>query len=161
MRAAVHGGRWVISPPGHATPACIPLHGMQAGSPPGGAPMAASADRRGGSRWGASPCRRDGCPCIRRLHRDLIEIPMLKWLKDTVGDRRVIFRSTSPMVQLNAVRRYFRGNILHEASSAAFAQPRSQRILWQPRCLRRGRSRSDRGELAGIRCDEARESCRS
>jgi len=36
---------------------------------------------------------------------DLIEIPMLKWLKDTVGDRRVIFRSTSPMVQLNAVRR--------------------------------------------------------
>ena len=55
MRAAVHGGRWVISPPGHATP--------------GGAPMAASADRRGGSRWGASPCRRDGCPCIRRLYR--------------------------------------------------------------------------------------------
>lgn len=36
---------------------------------------------------------------------DLIEIPTLKWLQDTIGERRVVFRSTSPLVQLDAVRR--------------------------------------------------------
>jgi DNA-binding transcriptional LysR family regulator len=36
---------------------------------------------------------------------DMIEIPTLKWLPDTVGDRRVMFRSTSPIMQLDAVRR--------------------------------------------------------
>ena len=34
---------------------------------------------------------------------DLIEIPALKWLRDTVGQRRVVFRSTSPLAQLSAV----------------------------------------------------------
>lgn len=38
---------------------------------------------------------------------DMIEIPALKWLQDTVGERRVVFRSTSPLVQLDAVRRGF------------------------------------------------------
>jgi|SRR5579859_348264 len=38
---------------------------------------------------------------------DMIEIPALKWLQDTVGERRVIFRSTSPLVQLDAVKRGF------------------------------------------------------
>ena len=34
---------------------------------------------------------------------DLVEIPALKWLRDTVGQRRVVFRSTSPLAQLSAV----------------------------------------------------------
>jgi DNA-binding transcriptional LysR family regulator len=36
---------------------------------------------------------------------DMIEIPALKWLQDTVGERRVVFRSTSPLAQLDAVKR--------------------------------------------------------
>jgi hypothetical protein len=95
MRAAVHGGRWVISPPGHATPACIPLHGMQAGSSPGGASMAASAGRPvGGAVIGAEPARVDEMDAhvFVDYTADVIEIPMLKWLQDAVGDRRVIFR---------------------------------------------------------------------
>ncbi|WP_183259797.1 LysR substrate-binding domain-containing protein [Bradyrhizobium sp. CIR48] len=38
---------------------------------------------------------------------DMIEISALKWLHDTVGERRVVFCSTSPLVQLEAVRRGF------------------------------------------------------
>ncbi|WP_315838360.1 LysR family transcriptional regulator [Bradyrhizobium prioriisuperbiae] len=34
---------------------------------------------------------------------DLIEIPSLKWLRDTTGQRNVVFSSTSPLAQLNAV----------------------------------------------------------
>ncbi len=34
---------------------------------------------------------------------DLIEIPALKWFRDTVGQRRVVFRSTSPLAQMSAV----------------------------------------------------------
>lgn len=34
---------------------------------------------------------------------DLIEIPSLKWLRDTTGQRNVVFRSTSPLSQLGAV----------------------------------------------------------
>lgn len=34
---------------------------------------------------------------------DLIEIPSLKWLRDTTGQRNVVFRSTSPLSQLRAV----------------------------------------------------------
>nr|WP_249795044.1 LysR substrate-binding domain-containing protein [Bradyrhizobium sp. Oc8] len=35
----------------------------------------------------------------------MIEISALKWLQDTIGQRRVVFRITSPLVQLDAVRR--------------------------------------------------------
>lgn len=35
---------------------------------------------------------------------DMIEIPALKWFRDTLGQRRVVFRSTSPLTQLEAVR---------------------------------------------------------
>lgn len=34
---------------------------------------------------------------------DMIEIPSLKWLRDTTGQRKVVFRSTSPLSQLRAV----------------------------------------------------------
>ena len=34
---------------------------------------------------------------------DLVEIPSLKWLRDTTGQRNVVFRSTSPLSQLRAV----------------------------------------------------------
>lgn len=34
---------------------------------------------------------------------DLIEIPALKWFRDTMGRRQVVFRSTSPLAQLSAV----------------------------------------------------------
>ncbi|MCX7309065.1 MAG: LysR substrate-binding domain-containing protein [Afipia sp.] len=34
---------------------------------------------------------------------DMIEIPSLKWLRDTTGNRNVVFRSTSPLSQLSAV----------------------------------------------------------
>jgi DNA-binding transcriptional LysR family regulator len=34
---------------------------------------------------------------------DLIEISALKWFRDTVGQRHVVFRSTSPLAQLGAV----------------------------------------------------------
>lgn len=36
---------------------------------------------------------------------DLIELPELNWFRETIGRRTVVFRSTSPMVQLEAVRR--------------------------------------------------------
>jgi DNA-binding transcriptional LysR family regulator len=35
---------------------------------------------------------------------DLIEIQALKWFRDTMGQRDVVFRSTSPLTQLEAVR---------------------------------------------------------
>ncbi len=35
---------------------------------------------------------------------DLIEIPPLKWLRNTIGQRSLIFRTTSPLGQLSAVR---------------------------------------------------------
>jgi DNA-binding transcriptional LysR family regulator len=35
---------------------------------------------------------------------DMIEIQALKWFRDTVGQRDVVFRSTSPLTQLEAVR---------------------------------------------------------
>ncbi|MET9030942.1 LysR family transcriptional regulator [Nocardia sp. NPDC004168] len=35
---------------------------------------------------------------------DLVELPELRWFRETVGSRAVVFRSTSPMVQLEAVR---------------------------------------------------------
>ena len=38
---------------------------------------------------------------------DMIDIPALKWLQDTIGERRVVFRSTSPLAQLDAVKRGF------------------------------------------------------
>ena len=34
---------------------------------------------------------------------DLIEIPATKWLRDAVGQKHVVYRSTSPLSQLNAV----------------------------------------------------------
>jgi DNA-binding transcriptional LysR family regulator len=34
---------------------------------------------------------------------DLIEIPAIKWLRDAVGQQHVVYRSTSPLSQLNAV----------------------------------------------------------
>jgi DNA-binding transcriptional LysR family regulator len=36
---------------------------------------------------------------------DMIEIQALRWFRDTVGPRNVVFRSTSPLTQLEAVRR--------------------------------------------------------
>ncbi|UNB52793.1 LysR family transcriptional regulator [Mycolicibacterium sp. YH-1] len=36
---------------------------------------------------------------------DLIELPELSWLTETIGRREVAYRSTSPLVQLEAVRR--------------------------------------------------------
>jgi DNA-binding transcriptional LysR family regulator len=50
--------------------------------------------------------------CIEDLDRhvfvdyieDLIEIPPLKWLRGTIGQRRLVFRTTSPLGQLSAVR---------------------------------------------------------
>jgi DNA-binding transcriptional LysR family regulator len=79
--------------------------GRPPGSPPGGASMAASAGRR--AVIGGEPARVDemDAPVFVDYIADMIEIPMLNWLRDTVGDRRVIFRSTSPMVQLSDVRR--------------------------------------------------------
>lgn len=38
---------------------------------------------------------------------DMIEIPALRWLQETVGERPVVFRSTSTLMQLDAVRRGF------------------------------------------------------
>ena len=38
---------------------------------------------------------------------DMIEIPALRWLRETVGERRVVFRSTSTLLQLDVVRRGF------------------------------------------------------
>lgn len=35
---------------------------------------------------------------------DLVELPELSWFRDTVGIRNVVFRSNSPLVQLEAVR---------------------------------------------------------
>jgi len=35
---------------------------------------------------------------------DMIEIQALKWFRDTIGQRDVVFRSTSPLTQLEAVR---------------------------------------------------------
>lgn len=35
---------------------------------------------------------------------DMIEIQPLKWFRDTIGQRDVVFRSTSPLTQLEAVR---------------------------------------------------------
>lgn len=35
---------------------------------------------------------------------DLIEIQALRWLRDTIGQQHVVFRSTSPITQLEAVR---------------------------------------------------------
>ena len=35
---------------------------------------------------------------------DMIEIQPLKWFRDTVGQRHVVYRSTSPLTQLQAVR---------------------------------------------------------
>lgn len=39
--------------------------------------------------------------------KDMVEIPALNWLHDTLGERRVVFRSTSPLAQLDAVKRGF------------------------------------------------------
>lgn len=36
---------------------------------------------------------------------DLVELSELRWFRETVGQRSVVFRSTSPMVQLEAVKR--------------------------------------------------------
>lgn len=36
---------------------------------------------------------------------DLVELPELRWFRETIGQRSVVFRSTSPMVQLEAVKR--------------------------------------------------------
>lgn len=58
---------------------------------------------------------------------DMIEIPALKWLQDTVGEKRVVFRSTSPLVQLDAVKRGF--GIGMFPTYLADAEPLLRRVL--------------------------------
>lgn len=38
---------------------------------------------------------------------EMIDVPAQGWLQDTVGEKQVVFRSTSPLVQLEAVKRGF------------------------------------------------------